>query len=66
MDVARKIGTYKKSNNVMALQLSRWEQILQQRSAMGKNMGLAQEFTKKVFTLVHDESLNIQTDIMKS
>jgi chorismate mutase len=48
----------------MALQLSRWEQILQQRSAMGKNMGLAQEFTKKVFTLVHDESLNIQTDIM--
>ncbi|GHT68574.1 cytochrome c4 [Bacteroidia bacterium] len=66
MDIARKIGNYKKKNNVMALQLSRWEQLQQQRITLAKTMGVSPDFTKKFLALVHEESLNLQTDIMNN
>ncbi|GHT14455.1 cytochrome c4 [Bacteroidia bacterium] len=64
MDIARKIGNYKKNNNLMALQLNRWEQLIRHRQQMGKAMGINPEFIKKFFELVHEESINIQTEIM--
>jgi chorismate mutase len=64
MEMSHKIGVYKKTHNVMALQLSRWEQIQEQRGVMAKSVGLNPLFIKKLFRLIHEESLNIQTDIM--
>jgi chorismate mutase len=64
MEIARKIGAYKREHNVMALQLLRWEQILRRRGIMAKSVGLDADFIRKIFTLIHEESLNIQTDVM--
>ncbi|MDR0418588.1 MAG: bifunctional 3-deoxy-7-phosphoheptulonate synthase/chorismate mutase type II [Prevotellaceae bacterium] len=66
MDLSRKIGQYKKDNNLMVLQLNRWEQILQNRIAMGTAMGLSGDFVKKFLELIHEESINIQTEIMNA
>ena len=64
MDLSREIGRYKKENNLMVLQLSRWEEILHHRVAMGKAMGMADGFLKKLLELVHEESINLQAEIM--
>jgi chorismate mutase len=64
MDLSRKIGEYKKENNLMVLQLSRWEEILHNRVAMGTAMGMGAGFVKKFLELVHEESINLQAEIM--
>ncbi|MDR1226522.1 MAG: bifunctional 3-deoxy-7-phosphoheptulonate synthase/chorismate mutase type II [Prevotellaceae bacterium] len=64
MEIAKKIGCYKKDNNILVLQLNRWEQILERRANMGAAMGLNPEFVKKMMTLIHEESINLQTEIM--
>jgi chorismate mutase len=64
MEMSKKIGQYKKDNNVMVLQLNRWEEILQKRVLFGQAMGLREDFSKKLLELVHEESINLQTEIM--
>lgn len=64
MEMSKKIGQYKKDNNVMVLQLNRWEEILQKRVRFGQAMGLSEDFSKKLLELIHEESINLQTEIM--
>jgi chorismate mutase len=64
MELSRAIGTYKKENNLMVLQLSRWEEILRDRVAMGTAMAIPASFVKKFLELVHEESINLQAEIM--
>jgi chorismate mutase len=64
MNISRKIGQYKKDHNLMVLQLNRWEEILHKRSQLGQAMGMSYEFTKHFLELVHEESINLQTEIM--
>ncbi|MDR1415028.1 MAG: bifunctional 3-deoxy-7-phosphoheptulonate synthase/chorismate mutase type II [Odoribacteraceae bacterium] len=64
MEFSRKIGEYKRENNLMVLQLSRWEDILHNRVAMGRAMGMDEGFVKKFLELVHEESINLQAEIM--
>jgi len=66
MNVAAKIGQYKRDNEVTILQMNRWEQILNQRVALGEAMGLSNSFMKRMLQLVHQESIRIQTDIMNA
>jgi len=48
----------------MVLQLNRWEEILQKRVRFGLAMGLREDFSKKLLALIHEESINLQTEIM--
>lgn len=64
MTIAREIGKYKKENNVTILQSARWEELLESRIVNGKMMGLSEDFIRKLYTLVHDESIRIQNTIM--
>lgn len=64
MKTAAQIGQYKKDNNVMILQVNRWDEILQKRIAMARAMGLSEEFMRKMLQLIHNESISIQTEIM--
>ncbi|MFZ5552463.1 MAG: chorismate mutase [Bacteroidota bacterium] len=64
MDVAEKIGEYKRDNNVTILQLKRWEEILNTRSSLGKVLGLSDDFLKKYLELIHKESIKRQTSVM--
>jgi len=66
MNVADKIGQYKKENNITILQTNRWNAILERAFAKGEKLGLSKEFVTKYFDAVHMESINHQNKIMNS
>ena len=66
MNVADKIGQYKKDNNITILQTNRWNAILERAYERGDKLGLSQEFITKYFDAVHMESINHQNKIMNS
>jgi chorismate mutase len=64
MEIAEKIGEYKRDNNVTILQVTRWDEIVQKRINMGSVMGLGEEFLKQLLQLIHKESIRRQTEVM--
>lgn len=66
MQLAEKIGQCKKDNGVTILQSGRWDSILQKSIDAGAEIALSAEFVKKVFSAIHQESINKQTNIMNS
>ena len=64
MVISKKIGKYKKDNNVTILQIRRWKKILQTQTKHGKLIGFDEDFIRTLFTLVHDESIKVQTSVM--
>ena len=64
MAVSRKIGLYKKKNNITILQTSRWDEILKHRIEQAAQKGLSEEFIIKIFRAIHEESINHQTRVM--
>lgn len=64
MAVSRKIGEYKKQNNITILQTSRWDEILRDKIAQANKKGLGEDFIIKVFRAIHEESINHQTRVM--
>jgi len=66
MQIAEKIGLFKKENNITILQTKRWDDILNKRVAQGEAHGLSAEFIEKIFRAIHQESINKQTNIMNS
>ena len=66
MKVAANIGYCKKENGVTILQATRWDHILAKCLAMGEEKGLSNEFIRRIFTAIHQESINTQTKIMNT
>lgn len=64
MQLVEEIGLYKKENNVTILQLERWNSVLKNILNQSENLGIQKEFSKKLYQLVHEESIRIQTEIM--
>jgi chorismate mutase len=63
MELSRSIGRYKKEHSLMVLQVDRWEQLLQNRVAMGSAMNINPKFMKLFLELLHEESINLQTEL---
>jgi len=66
MDVIEQIGHYKKENNITILQLKRWKHIIDDRLAIGTNMGLDRNFLLQLLELVHETSIQKQTKIFNA
>ncbi len=64
MQIADRIGQYKKTNNITILQSGRWNQLLTKRIEEGLRKGLSEDFVTKLFRAIHQESINHQTRIM--
>ncbi len=64
MRVAREIGTYKKEHDITILQTGRYNEILDKRGSQGSLLGVDSEFIKKVFELIHEESVRQQMEII--
>ena len=64
MKVSRKIGEYKRDNNIAILQTSRWDAVLAKVVEKGSEYGLPEKFLKDVFTAIHEASVEIQNDII--
>ena len=63
-EIVRQIGQYKKENNVTALQINRWSQLMKDRVSLGKKLNLDENFVKIFFQLIHEDSVKQQTEIM--
>jgi len=64
MEIVREIGRYKKENNVTALQINRWSQLMEDRVNLGQKLNLNKTFTQILFQLIHEDSVRMQTEIM--
>ena len=64
MQIAEKIGEYKKENGITILQVNRWDEILNKRTTYAKALKLSAEFTEKLLELLHAESIRTQTEVM--
>lgn len=62
--IVKQIGQYKKDNNVTALQINRWTQLMENRVNLGKDLELNETFVKILFQLIHEDSVRMQTEIM--
>lgn len=66
MAIVRKIGEYKRENNITILQSSRWNQIIEERLSKAQSMGLSDTVTMEILEQVHQESIRQQTEVMNS
>jgi len=66
MKVVEEIGRYKKDNQVTILQMKRWQEILQGRLETGKKLGLNESFLMDLLRMIHNESIQRQTEIMNN
>lgn len=64
MKVANEIGVFKRDNNMIVLQNSRWNEVIEQSIALGQSKGLSPEFVSKILKAIHQESINNQTEII--
>lgn len=66
MNLAAKIGEYKKEKKITILQTNRWNEILEKGINLGVKLGLSNEFVAGFLEVVHMESINHQNRIMNS
>lgn len=63
MKIVDRIGQHKKENNITILQIKRWNNIVQQSLETGEEGKLSKEFLIKLLRVIHEESIQRQTDI---
>ena len=66
MAISEEIGLFKKANNVTILQSNRWNELLKQRINAGLSKGLSEEFVKRLYSAIHEESIQHQKAVMKN
>lgn len=64
MQISRRIGEYKKSNNIAILQASRWDSLLAKVVDKGKEHGISEKLLKDVFNAIHEASVEAQNEII--
>jgi len=64
MGVSEKIGIFKKEHNVTILQTNRWNELLKKRINVGLSKGLSEEFVQKIYSAIHEESIQLQKTVM--
>ncbi len=60
MAVSREIGKYKREHGIPVVQTERYEDVLLSRIASGKNLGMSKEFIERIFSSIHEESIQNQ------
>ena len=66
MNLADKIGEFKKDNNVTTFQPGRWDEIYNTRRDWAGKMNLNADFISEVFKSVHSESVRRQEEVINS
>lgn len=60
MQLIQQIGHYKKNRKLSVFQEDRWRKVLSKSLIKGKKKGLDQQFIKKIFEAIHNESITKQ------
>lgn len=64
MRISREIAQYKKEHNVAIVQPTRYDEIINKRSAQGVLSGMSGEFMKTMFEAIHEESVRQQMELI--
>ena len=64
MEIVKQIGKYKRENNVTALQIGRFADLMEKRVKLGVSLNLDAHFVQQVFQHIHEDSVRMQTDIL--
>jgi chorismate mutase len=64
--VVEKIAEYKREHKMTILQVSRWDELLKDRLATAKKLGLDEKFSKELYQQIHLMSIRIQTKVMNA
>ncbi len=64
MEIVRQIGQYKRDNNVTALQIGRFAELMDKRVKLGESLNLDGNFVQMLFQHIHEDSVRMQTEIM--
>lgn len=64
MEIARKIGEFKRDNGITILQTNRWDEIINDRAEKAAQKELTREFVIELMEAIHQESIRHQTKIM--
>lgn len=64
--VVEKIAEYKREHKMTILQVSRWDELLKDRMAAAKKLGLDDKFSKELYQQIHLMSIRIQTKVMNA
>ncbi len=62
-EIIRRIGAFKKENNITVFQLQRWQEILRTRAQWADAKGLSRSHIERLCQLLHEESIRIQNTI---
>ncbi len=64
MDIAKKIGEFKRDNGITILQTNRWDEIINDRVKKAAKKELTEDFVIDMMEAIHQESIRHQTRIM--
>ena len=64
MRVVEEIADCKRENNVSTLQVTRWAALLEDRASRAAALGLAPEYARALYEIIHRESVRRQSEIM--
>ncbi|HLN52282.1 MAG TPA: chorismate mutase [Lentimicrobium sp.] len=65
MEISEEMGKYKYNHNITILQIRRWKELFADRISKGEERNLNLDFLASLLRLVHEESIRIQTNVMK-
>lgn len=60
MDVARRIGDYKRAEGLPVVQSERYSQLISQRTAQAAALNLDENFIRGILAAIHEESVRLQ------
>ena len=60
--IVKKIGQFKKRQNISPLDKNRWNKVLTSMLSKGNELGLSKDFVKKLYDLIHEYSIKIQKE----
>lgn len=60
LDISKKIGEYKKANNLKPFQKDRWSTLLEKIIENGEKRGLDKEYIESIWEIIHEKSIEVQ------
>ena len=66
MAISREIGTFKKEHDMQIVQTDRYDEILRRRVAQAQEMEMSSTFIKSIMSVIHEESVRQQLDILNN
>ncbi|MDD2516096.1 MAG: chorismate mutase [Candidatus Gracilibacteria bacterium] len=62
-DIIKKVGKYKKDNNIPPLQSSRWQEVLDIAKKSGEELGMNPIFIGIIWNTIHEFALDIEKNV---